>query len=196
MKRYRSVDAWLADQDAWKEEVSRLRDIIQSTGLQETVKWSAPCYTLDGKNVVGLAAFRDYFGIWFHQGVFLSDPEKVLINAQEGKTRALRQWRFRSKKEIRVRLIRSYLKEAMDQARQGVAIKPRRITKTAVPVELRQALADNRQAATAFESLTPGKQREYAGYIAEAKRAETRSKRIEKILPMIQSGVGLNDKYR
>ena len=106
MKRYKSVDDYIAGAEHWQVELIRLREILQSTKLEETVKWGAPCYTHNGKMVVGLGAFKSYVGLWFHQGALLSDPEKVLINAQEGKTKALRQWRFSSLKEIKARPIK------------------------------------------------------------------------------------------
>jgi uncharacterized protein YdeI (YjbR/CyaY-like superfamily) len=196
MKRYDSVDAFIDGAEQWQAELIQLRKIVNSTPLEETVKWGAPCYTLDGKMLVGFGAFKSYVGLWFYQGALLSDPEKVLINAQEGKTKALRQWRFASKKEIKVRLIKSYIQEAIELQQQGKAIKPARNKSLTVPSELRTALAGHPKVKAAFEALTKGKQREYADHIAEAKREETKLKRIEKILPMIVEGKGLNDKYR
>lgn len=195
MKPYKTVDAYIDDLDIWKPEVEKLREIISSTELLEEVKWGGPCYTISGKNVVGLAAFKDYFGIWFHQGVFLKDPEEVLINCQ-GKTRGLRQWRFKSKKDIKVRQIKSYLKEAIQLAREGKEIKPQRGKPIVVPPEMQSALKKDVRAAKAFADMTIGKQREYTEYISEAKREETKIKRLAKILPMIKKDVGLNDKYR
>ena len=84
MQRFKSVDAYMESLEFWQSEVSKLRDILLSTELVEDVKWGMPCYTINGKNVVGLAAFKDYFGLWFHQGVFMSDPAQVLLNPQEG----------------------------------------------------------------------------------------------------------------
>jgi uncharacterized protein YdeI (YjbR/CyaY-like superfamily) len=94
MKRANSVDEYIADAGTWKNELKRLREILRSTELKEEVKWGGPCYTCDGKNVVGIAGFKSYFGLWFHQGALLKDPKKVLMNAQEGKTKAMRQWRM------------------------------------------------------------------------------------------------------
>lgn len=196
MKRYKTVDAYVKSLDKWHDEIVKLREIINSTELVETVKWGAPCYTINGKNVVGLAAFRDYFGIWFHQGVFMSDESDVLLNCQEGKTRGLRQWRFSSARDIKVRLIKSYLKEAIDLARAGKEITPQRDKPIVVPPQLASALKKDARASRAFDDMTVGKQREYTEYISDAKREETKIKRLAKILPMIKKGVGLNDKYR
>lgn len=196
MKRHETVDDYIESAEQWQAELTRLRKILRSTDLEETVKWGGPCYTHDGKNVVGMAGFESYFGLWFHQGALLADKRKVLINAQEGKTKALRQWRFRSKKEIDARLIKAYVMEAIDLQQQGKEIKPRRNQAVKVPPLLESALGKNKKTRAGFEKLTPGRQREFAEYIADAKREETQLKRLKKILPMIQAGKGLNDKYR
>ena len=196
MKRYTSVDAYIEGAETWHDELVRLREIITRTELEETVKWGAPCYTLGGKNVVGLAAFKAYVGLWFHQGALLSDPDKVLINAQDGKTKALRQWRFTSAREIKVRRVTAYLKEAIELQRAGKTIKPVRQQPLDLPAELVEALDRDAAAHAAFVALTPGRQREYARHVGDAKRAETRVKRVEAAMPLIAAGVGLHDKYR
>jgi uncharacterized protein YdeI (YjbR/CyaY-like superfamily) len=195
MKRHSTVDAYIDSVETWQDELVRLRKILKATGLDETVKWGGPCYTFDGKNVVGLAAFKSYFGLWFHQGALLADPGAVLINCQ-GKTKALRQWRMTSKHEIDARLIKSYVNEAIDLQKCGKAIKPDRSKPLTIPARLNKALARNKTANASFKQLTKGKQREYADYITESKRDETQQKRLEKILPMIVAGQGLHDKYR
>ena len=196
MQRFKSVDAYIAGNPQWQAELESLRKILVSTQLEETVKWGAPCYTYGGKNLVGIGAFKSYVGLWFHQGALLSDPEGVLINAQDGKTKALRQWRFESKREIKTRLIKSYVKEAIELQEGGATIKPERGKPVVVPTELQSVLDKKKRLANAFEGLTPGKRREYATYVAEAKRADTKQKRIDKITPMILAGQGLNDRYR
>ncbi|MCA8958916.1 MAG: YdeI/OmpD-associated family protein [Planctomycetes bacterium] len=196
MKGARSVDEYLEGLDAWGDELERLREILRGTELDETVKWGAPCYTFAGKPVVGMAAFKSYFALWFHQGALLADPHGVLISAQEGRTKALRQWRFASKKEIAARRIQSYVKEAVERARAGERVPIDRSKPLILPVELKQALAASPEIEAAFAALTPGRRREYADHVAEAKRDATRQKRVEKILPMIAAGVGLHDRYR
>ena len=196
MKRCKTVDEYIESTESWRAELTRLRKILRSTDVEETVKWGAPCYTCDGKNVVGLGAFKSYFGLWFFQGALLADKSKKLVNAQEGKTKALRQWRFTSGKEINARLIKSYVSEAIELQRRGTAIKPDRGRPVEIPPQLNRALAGNKKASQGFNALTPGKQREYADYISSAKREETRSKRLEKIIPMIAAGQGMHDRYR
>lgn len=196
MRSFETADEFFAAATEWKKGLSELRSILRATGLDETVKWGSPVYTLDGKNVVGIGGFKSYFGLWFFQGALLEDRKGVLINAQEGRTKALRQMRFRSREVIDRRLVTSYVREAIGLVKRGVAIKPDRNKPLAVPAELRAALRKRARAAKSFEAMTPGRRREYSEYIAEAKREETRRKRIGKILPMIEAGAGLNDKYR
>lgn len=196
MNRAKSVEEYIDSAVRWQAELRRLREILCTTDLEEEVKWGAPCYTIDGKNVVGMAAFKAYFALWFHQGALLSDGKNVLINAQEGKTKALRQWRMTSVSEIRASDIRRYVREAIKITREGRTIKPERSRPLVLPPELATALEGNKSAAAAYRNLRPGLQREYADYIAEAKREDTKTRRIDKILPLIIDRVGLNDKYR
>ncbi|MFG0256782.1 MAG: YdeI family protein [Phycisphaerales bacterium JB043] len=196
MKRHKTVDDYIASVAHWQAELERLRQIVASTPLEETVKWGAPCYTHNGKNVVGIGAFKSYVGLWFHQGALLGDPEGVLINAQEGKTRALRQWRFTSNGEIKARIIKAYIKEAIELVEQGKEIKPDRSKPIVIPDELKAAFRKNTRAKSAFGKLSKSCQREYAEHVGDAKREETRVRRVEKIIPMILEGAGLNDKYR
>jgi len=191
-----TVEEYISQSDRWEPELSKLRKILTSTELTEEVKWGAPCYTCDGKLVVGLAAFKEHVALWFHQGALLEDRDQVLINAQKGRTKALRQWRFTKIEEIKVRQIKSYLKEAIELHRAGRSVPIARNQPVVIPAELKSALAADAEAKSGFESLTPGKQREYADHIATAKRAETKENRLAKILPMIVDGKGLHDKYR
>lgn len=196
MKRSKTVDDYIRECDNWQSELTRLREILATTNLSEEIKWGAPCYTCDGKNIVGIAAFKSYFGLWFHQGALLKDEGKHLVNAQEGKTKALRQWRMKSASDIKAKVIKSYVNEAMQLAREGKGIAPQRKKTLTVPAELERALLKDSAASKAFKAMTPGRQREYADYVADAKREETRERRVARILPMIRSGVGLNDRYR
>ena len=99
MKKDTTVLDYIEKHQTYMKELVLLRDILNNTDLEETIKWGAPCYTINGKNIVGMAAFKSYIGLWFHQGVFLKDLKKVLINAQEGTTKALRQWRFKNRRD-------------------------------------------------------------------------------------------------
>lgn len=195
MKRAKSVEDYITT-SSWPKELKQLRKILLSTKLVEGIKWGAPCYTYNGKNVVGLGSFKSYFGLWFHQGALLADKATVLINAQKGKTKALRQWRMMSAKDIKPAVIKLYVKEAIQLVVDGKRIGPDRNKPIVIPPALTKALQKNKAMAKHFSQLTPGRQREYADYVAEAKRDATKLSRIEKILPMIEAGQGLHDKYR
>lgn len=190
------VDEYIRGATKWRDELIRLRRILLDAGLEENVKWGGPCYMHAGKNIVGLGAFKSYVGLWFFQGALLRDRGKVLVNAQSGGTTAMRQWRFTSMTDIRVRPVTAYVKEAMALAAAGEEIRPERGKPVVVPPELKRTLARSKTARDAFEHLTPGRQREYADYIASARKADTKTRRLKKILPMIVAGKGLNDKYR
>ncbi len=192
----KTPDEYFADLETWAKEMATLRKIIASTGLVEEIKWGAPCYAYNGKNVVGLLAFKSYFGLWFHQGALLKDEAGVLMNAQSGVTRALRQWRMADKKEIKARLVKAYVKEAIALVDAGAEIKPNRTKPLVVPPELKAALANDKAAKAAFDAMSKSKQREYADHVASAKQDATKARRLDKVIPMIAAGKGLNDKYR
>lgn len=194
MKMAKSVEEYLSE-NPWRSSLEKLRDILNETELTEELKWGTPHYTLNKKIVVGIAGFKSYAGLWFHQGVFVSDPAKVLINAQEGTTRGLRQWRFNSTDEIDPELVKSYVEEAIANQKAGKEIKVQ-AKALVIPDILKEALASDAALSEAFDALTPGKQKEYANYIGEAKQEATQQKRKEKCIPMILEGKGLNDKYR
>jgi uncharacterized protein YdeI (YjbR/CyaY-like superfamily) len=196
MESHKSVEPYIHNKKQWTSELVTLREILLSTGMKEEVKWGVPVYSYEGKNVAGIAAFKSYVGLWFYQGALLKDAKKKLVNAQEGKTKALRQWRFTSMKEIDEKLIRTYLKEAIQNVKAGKEIKPDRDKPIAIPKELSSHLKKTPSALKAFNLLSKGKQREYAEHIEEAAKPETKSRRIKKILPMIVNGDGLHDKYK
>ena len=196
MQRTKTVDDYIETASKHKTELVRLREILCATPLEETVKWGGPCYTWKGRNVVGIGAFKAYFGLWFHQGALLDDDAGVLINAQAGKTKALRQWRMTAATDIKPAIIKRYVKQAIALIDEGKAIKADRGKPVDVPEALSKALRREKGATAAFHKLTPGQQREYAEHVAGAKREDTVRRRIEKILPMIIAGGGLNDRYR
>ena len=197
MQKIHSVEEYIELNSHFGEELSLLRKIVNATDLEEKVKWNMPTYCLNGKNVLGIGAFKEHLCLWFHNGVFLKDKSNLLINAQENKTKALRQMRFKSNEEINETVVLAYVKEAIENQRLGKEIKPKRKTKTVtIPVELSFVLKANKELNISFKALTPGKQRDYCEYVSEAKREATKQSRLEKIIPMIIAGVGLNDKYK
>lgn len=179
----------------WEEELDYLKTILLKTELVETTKWGGPTYTYNGKNVLGIGGFKSYVGIWFFNGIYLKDEHKVLVNAQEGVTKALRQWRFQSKAEMDEKLILHYVHEAIANEKAGLLHKP---VKKEAPVSeyLQQELEKDKALHDAFSQFTPYKQKEFIEYIATAKQEKTKQSRFEKIKPLILNGIGLNDKYR
>ncbi|WP_103068051.1 YdeI/OmpD-associated family protein [Aquimarina sediminis] len=196
MQKNKSVEEFISKNKRWNEALLLLRSIMLSTEMEENIKWGVPVYTINGKNVVGIGAFKSYVGIWFYQGVFLEDKNKVLINAQEGKTKGLRQWRFNATDEIDSDSVFNYVQEAIQNQKDGKEIEIERSKVIDIPEELRVVLMSDADLNDSFVGLTAYKQKEYAEYIATAKRETTRISRLEKITPMILKGIGLNDKYR
>lgn len=179
----------------WEEELLFLKSIIDKTELTETIKWGGPIYVYNKKNVIGIGGFKNYFAIWFLNGVFLKDEKKRLINAQEDKTKSMRQWRFTSKEEVNEKEVLEYILEAIENEKQGKVIKPAK--KEAIVSELlEKEMKQNPTLSEAFHKFSPYKQYEFVEYIETAKQEKTKLSRIEKVIPMILGNVGLNDKYR
>jgi uncharacterized protein YdeI (YjbR/CyaY-like superfamily) len=181
--------------NSWSEELEFLKSIIAKTELIETSKWGGCVYVLDNKNVVGIGGFKNYFTIWFFNGVFLKDEKKALVNAQEGVTKSLRQWRFTSKDHVNESLVLEYIKEAIENEKQGIK-SPKAQVNIEMPEIFQKELDVDINLAEAFLKFSPYKQKEFLEYITVAKREETKRSRIEKIKPMILKKIGLNDKYR
>lgn len=198
MERFQTVDEYIASSGDWDKSLQLLRKLISSTGLVETVKWGMPVYTLYNKNIVGFSAFKSWTGLWFYQGVFLRDPEGRLISAQEGTTKGLRQMRFSSLNEIEESrdLILAYLKEAIQNQKEGKVIKTERNKSLEIPQELQEAFRRDPALKDAFHALSLTNKRDFAEHVGTAKREETRKQRLEKVIPMILKGIGLNDKYK
>jgi uncharacterized protein YdeI (YjbR/CyaY-like superfamily) len=192
------VENYILKKEKWVKELELLRSTVLNLGLEETIKWGAPVYVDEGKNIVGFAAFKSYVGLWFFQGALIKDIEGKLINAQEGKTTAMRQWRFESFNGIVDELdqIAIYISEAVENSRSGREIKPNRNKSILVPEELQKVLDEDKLLNESFEKLSLGKKREYTEHISAAKRVQTKQSRVEKVIPMILEGVGLHDKYK
>lgn len=191
------VDDYILSNSKWQKELELLRKILLELPLEEDIKWGIPAYIYKKKNILGLSAFKNYCGIWFHHGVFLKDEAKVLINAQEDKTKGMRQMRFNSFDEIDTELVKLYVLESMDNSEAGKEIKPKRNTNPVViPDELKNEFSKSDKLKSIFNELSMSKQREFCDYISSAKREATKQSRLEKIIPMILNRIGLHDKYR
>ncbi len=196
MKYAKTVKEFFVMHEKWLPILEVLRDIMMNTEMEETLKWGAPTYTINNKNVVGLGAFKSYAGLWFFQGALLKDPKKLLINAQEGKTSALRQMRFTSIDDLDINAIKAYVAEAINNQKVGREIKPAAKRDFTIPEELQKAMDKDADLKAKYEAFSHSHRREFAEHIAEAKRAETRIRRLEKIIPIIKGKKGLNEKYR
>ena len=195
MKKPVSVEEYIEEHAHFSEALKVLRSIITSTELEERIKWNAPVYSLDGKNIIGLGAHKNHFGIWFFNGVFLKDEQNLLMNAQE-KTKGLRQMRFESIHYIDKNTVLAYVKEAIENQKSGKEIKPEKTKKVLIPEALKTLFQSQTELHTSFKALTPYKQKEYCEYVETAKREATIESRLEKIKPMILKGIGLNDQYK
>lgn len=182
--------------EKWQNELEFLRAIINKTELEKTNKWGGEVYTLNNGNVLMIGAFKNHVGLWFYNGVFLKDPYKVLENAQEGKTKAMRHWKFNSVDEMESVKIAEYIQEAIENEKKGLKWKAEKSEEIEIPEILEDAFNSDQSFKNAFEELTPFKQKEYVEHIDTAKREATKMTRLEKIKPMVMEGVGLNDKYR
>lgn len=198
MEKAEKVERYYSEEHRFKKGIKILRNLALKANAQEFFKWQAPVYGIDGKNVFWIARFKNHFGIGFFNGVFLSDPKKVLINAQKDKTMAMRHWHFKSIDEIDEKGVLAYLVESLENQRKGIALAPKKKTpvKVVVPQLLKDALNNNNKIQNAFKKLSPYNRKEYSEYIADAKQEKTKLARLEKILPMIAEGKGLNDKYK
>lgn len=189
------IEAFYSREHRFREGISLLRSEVLKTPLEERLKWGAPVYTINGKNVLGIMAFKNHFGLWFFNGALLRDPHNKLETAQE-KTKGMRHLRFRSIDEIDLKLVAAYVAEAIENQLNGLEIAPDRKKATPVPSLLQDALDGDNALNKKFNAFSPYKQREFCEFIETAKLDKTKINRLQKILPMIREGTGLNDKYR
>jgi uncharacterized protein YdeI (YjbR/CyaY-like superfamily) len=190
------VDKFLSEEETWREEFTKLRSVILDCGLTEELKWGKPCYSFQGTNVVLIHGFKEYCAILFTKGALLKDPEGILIQ-QTKNVQAARQVRFTNVGQV-VKLasaLKAYIKEAMAAEKAGLKVTYKKTSEFAVPEEFRNKLAKDSALKAAFEALTPGRQRGYLLYFSGAKQSETREARIEKCIPLIFDGIGLQDEY-
>jgi uncharacterized protein YdeI (YjbR/CyaY-like superfamily) len=188
------VDAFIGKATKWRPELAELRRIILSSGLMEEVKWGAPCYTLEGKNVVLIQGFKEYCAMMFVKGALLKEYQGILIQ-QTGDVQAGRQVRFSSMQEIldSESALRSCISDAIAVEKSGLRVEKKKTSDFKIPEEFQRKLDESQALKAAFESLTPGRQRAYLYYFSDAKQSNTRASRVEHNIPKILSGKGLND---
>ncbi|RJX37943.1 hypothetical protein D3P09_17830 [Paenibacillus pinisoli] len=188
------VDGFLRKAKNWKEEFEALREIVLDCDLTEDFKWMHPCYTFEDKNVVIIHGFKEYCALLFHKGSLLKDPHGILIQQTEN-VQAARQIRFTNVEQIQEMqlMIKEYIYEAIDVEKAGLQVEFKKTTEYTVPEELENKFVEIPELKEAFEALTPGRQRAYLFYFSGAKQSKTRDARIEKYLPNILDGKGLDD---
>jgi uncharacterized protein YdeI (YjbR/CyaY-like superfamily) len=188
------VDAFLSKAEKWREEFKKLRTIILGCPLAEELKWGHPCYTFQESNIVLMHGFKEYCALLFFKGVLLKDAKGVLIQQTEN-VQSARQIRFTHVREI-VKLapvLKAYIHEAIAVEKAGLKVKLKKNAEFAIPEELQNKFNETPALKTAFAALTPGRQRGYIFYFSASKQSKTRTSRIEKCMPQILHGKGLND---
>ncbi|HEY4393435.1 MAG TPA: YdeI/OmpD-associated family protein [Polyangia bacterium] len=174
----------------WQAEIAEMRRVLAGLAMTEARKWGKPTYTVDGKNVVILQGFKEYFALGFFQGALLTDPKKVLV--QLGQVQAGRVMKFTSAKEIKAKAatIKAYVREAIAVGKSGRRVKRKKTSDFPVPAELTRRFRTDPRFKRAFQALTPGRQRSYLYHFGAAKQSATRVARIEKAMPAIFEGRG------
>ncbi len=188
------VDALLRKAKNWKEELQKLRTIILDCGLTEEVKWRVPCYTFQNANVVLIHGFKEYCALLFMKGALLKDP-KGILNRQTENVQAARQIRFTNVREIvqMESLLKAYIHEAIEVEKAGLKVDKKKTADFKIPEEFQNKLDELPALKTAFDALTPGRQRAYLLYFSAPKQSKTRTSRVEKYRTQILHGKGLDD---
>ncbi|WP_339247143.1 YdeI family protein [Bacillus sp. FSL R5-0523] len=188
------VDEFLSKTKKWKEEFEKLRTIILDCELTEDFKWMHPCYTYNNKNVVLIHGFKEYCALLFHKGALLQDAHGILIQQTEN-VQAARQIRFTNVQEINEleNILKAYIHEAIEVEKAGLKVDVNKNIELNIPEELQNKFDEIPALKTAFEALTPGRQRAYTLYFSQAKQSKTRESRVEKYVQKILDGKGLKD---
>lgn len=188
------VDWFFNKATPWQKEFQQLRDIILDCDLVEELKWGQPCYTFEKKNIVLIHGFKEYCALLLFKGALMKDPKKILIQQTEN-VQVARQIRFTSLAEI-VKMrstLKKYIYEAIAVEESGVKVSLKKTSDFKMPEEFQTRLNKNRALKTAFNALTPGRQRAYIFYFSSAKQSKTRAARVEKYTQKILDGMGLDD---
>ncbi len=188
------VDEFIRDAKKWREEYEALRTIVLDCGLTENLKWGVPCYTFNEKNVIIIHGFKEYCALLFFKGALLADTDRLLIIQTEN-TQASRQIRFTNVREIieKEPILKAYIHEAIEAEKSGAKVNFKKTAEFAIPEEFQRKLDSTPGLKTAFDALTPGRQRAYILYFSSPKQSKTREARVEKSTQRILAGKGLND---
>ena len=188
------VDWFFEKEEKWKEEIAEMRKIVLECHLTEDLKWGCPCYTYEKKNIVLIHVFKEYCAFLFFKGALMKDPKKILIQQTEN-VQSARQIRFTGLKEIKTLAsdLKKYIFQAVEVEESGKKVELKKTKEYPLPEELTAKFKAVPSLKEAFESLTPGRQRAYILHFSQPKQAATRESRIEKCIPHILEGKGLND---
>jgi uncharacterized protein YdeI (YjbR/CyaY-like superfamily) len=188
------VDWFFDKATKWQREYEKLRMIILQCGLTEELKWGCPCYTFEDKNIILIHGFKEYCAVLFFKGALLGDPEGILIQQTEN-VQSARQVRFKSVQEIvkMERTLKVYIYEAMEVEKVGLQVKLKKTKDYKIPEEFQSKLDKMPRLKASFDSLTPGRQRAYIFHFSQPKQSKTRVARVEKYIPQILKGKGLDD---
>lgn len=188
------VDWFFNKTQQWQEEYRQLRAIVLDCDLVEELKWGQPCYTFEKRNIVLIHGFKEYCALLFFKGALLKDPKNILIQQTEN-VQSARQIRFTNVREIvkMKTLLKAYIYEAVQVEEAGLKVPAKKTFEYTVTPEFKNKLDKSAALRTAFETLTPGRQRAYLLHFSSAKQSKTRESRIEKCMPRILKGEGLND---
>jgi uncharacterized protein YdeI (YjbR/CyaY-like superfamily) len=194
VKMNSKVDWYFNKAGKWQEAVEKLRTVLLDCGLAEELKWGCPCYTFGDSNIVLIHTFKEYCALLFFKGALLDDPDGILVQQTEN-VQAARQIRFAGIREIfdLERTVKAYINEAIEVEKAGLKVPLKKTAEFTMPEEFQSKLDNNPALKTAFYALTPGRQRGYLLYFSSAKQSKTRESRINKYLPQILNGKGLDD---
>ena len=187
------VDAFVSRTKVWQGEIQKLRSILLDCGLDEDIKWGKPCFAFEGKNVAIIQPFKAHCSLMFFKGALFEDTHGLLRSQGENTQSALRL-EFTSEAQVKKAVVASYVKQAILVEKSGLTVDFKAKRELELPEELTQILQKNRKLAKAFHALTPGRQRGYVMHFKGAKQSQTRTARIEKCIPKILAGLGMNDR--
>jgi uncharacterized protein YdeI (YjbR/CyaY-like superfamily) len=192
-KRNSKVDAFLSRAKKWQGEMQKLRSILLDCGLEEELKWGKPCFMVEGKNVAIIQPFKEHCSLLFFKGALLQDTHG-LLRSQGKNTQSALRLEFTSEAQIKKTVLKAYVQQAIAVENAGLEVDFKAKRELELPQELTQILKKNPKLAKAFQALTPGRQRGYVLHFSGAKQSKTRSARIEKCIPRILAGKGMNDR--
>lgn len=187
------VDGFLNRAKTWQGEMQKIRSILLECGLDEDLKWGKPCFSFEGKNVAILQPFKAHCSLMFFKGALLEDTHGLLRSQGENTQSALRL-EFTSEAQVKKMVLKSYVKQAIAVEQAGLSVDFKAKRELEFPEELTKILKKDRKLAKAFQALTPGRQRGYVMHFAAAKQSQTRTARIEKSIPKILAGKGMNER--